>query len=493
MAHTYYSASPTLAKFHADNSVVRGVMGPVGSGKSVGCCMEAIARSRAQAPYNGVRRTRGAIIRNTFPELKSTTIKTWTAWIPEHVCPIVYGSPIVGRLAEHLGDGTRMEMEVLFLPLDNERDIKKVLSLDLTWAWINEAREIPSTVVTALIRRLGRFPPLDQGGPSWSGIWMDTNPPDEDHWWPLAAGYTDPPDDWDEERKRQMCNPQGWRFFKQPGGLIRTQDGKYVPNPAAENIKHLAGGYDYYYKQLAGSTTDATNVYVLGNCGTVTSGRPVYPEYNDETHAADKIEAYKGLPLQLAWDFGLTPAVVIGQVSPRGQLRVMHEFTTESMGLRQFVTSVVRPFLSLKYPGHSIRSFGDPAGAQRSQADEKTCFDELKELGIPTLPAPGDNNIIQRTECVKAWLNRLSDGKPAFQIAKDCRVLRKALKGAYCIERVRVTGKDDVWRDTPTKNKFSHISNALEYLALGVDPLMSRRHNSGPTYRKQEVSAKGWS
>ena len=63
--------------------LVRGIMGPIGSGKSVACCAEIMMRSCEQAPgRDGVRRTRWAIIRNTYPELKSTTIKTWLDWFP---------------------------------------------------------------------------------------------------------------------------------------------------------------------------------------------------------------------------------------------------------------------------------------------------------------------------------------------------------------------------------------------------------------------------
>lgn len=82
-------------RFHADDSFVRGIMGPIGSGKSVACVIEIISRALRQAPnQDGVRRTRWAVIRNTYPELTSTTIKTWMDWLPVSQCPIVYSSPL---------------------------------------------------------------------------------------------------------------------------------------------------------------------------------------------------------------------------------------------------------------------------------------------------------------------------------------------------------------------------------------------------------------
>ena len=61
----HYKAEPTASKFHRSDAFVRGLRGPIGTGKSVTCCMEMIRRAREQAPLEGVRRTRWAGIRNT--------------------------------------------------------------------------------------------------------------------------------------------------------------------------------------------------------------------------------------------------------------------------------------------------------------------------------------------------------------------------------------------------------------------------------------------
>ena len=64
--------------FHYDNSFIRLLLGPVGCGKSVSNLAEIMMRACRQQPGNdGVRHTRWGVIRNTYPELKSTTIKTW--------------------------------------------------------------------------------------------------------------------------------------------------------------------------------------------------------------------------------------------------------------------------------------------------------------------------------------------------------------------------------------------------------------------------------
>ena len=212
MREIAYTAEPTPVLFHASDAFVRGLRGPIGSGKSVACCIEIVSRAlrQAQGP-DGKRRSRWAIIRNTYPELKSTTIKTWLEWVPENVFgPIKWDTPISHTVKLR----PDVELEVYFIALDKPQDVKKLLSLELTGVWINEAREVPKPVVDAATGRVGRFPPVRDGGCTWSGVIMDTNSPDDDHWWYHSA---------EEE------TPKGWAFFSQPGGL----------SPDAENLRNL--------------------------------------------------------------------------------------------------------------------------------------------------------------------------------------------------------------------------------------------------------------
>ena len=75
----------TLKKFLKSDNFFRGLRGPVGSGKSVACCIEVFRRALQQEPNaQGIRKSRWAVIRNTNPQLKTTTIKTWLDWFPEN-------------------------------------------------------------------------------------------------------------------------------------------------------------------------------------------------------------------------------------------------------------------------------------------------------------------------------------------------------------------------------------------------------------------------
>ena len=79
-----FSKSATVWKFLHDKSFVRGLMGPVGSGKSYGCAAEIMLKAVQQkpSPRDGIRYSRFVIVRNTYPELRTTTIKTWAGAVP---------------------------------------------------------------------------------------------------------------------------------------------------------------------------------------------------------------------------------------------------------------------------------------------------------------------------------------------------------------------------------------------------------------------------
>lgn len=473
-----YTAEATAARFHADNSFVRGIMGPIGSGKSVACCMEIFSRAiRQTVGSDGKRSSRWAVIRNTYPELKSTTIRTWSDWFPESICPVKWDTPITATMKlPDIGDGTGLDLELIFLALDKPQDIKKLLSLELTGAWINEAKEVSLSVLDMLTGRVGRFPSKRDGGWNWSGIIMDTNPPDDDHWWYSLA----------EELK-----PQGYSFYKQPPALI-LKDGEYIPNPLAENIRNHQNGYDYYLRQVPGKDRQWIKVFVQGEYGSWQEGKLVYPEYQDAIHCSETpLDPYEGVPLILGWDYGLTPCVAICQMTPRGQFRVIDELVTDDMGVRQFANDIVKPYLLNNYGKFRIESYGDPAGNARSSNSERTCMMELKDAGIPTVAAK-TNDFLARREAVAGFMNKMIDGAPGFLVSPKCRHLRKGFLGGYHFKRVLVSGEAR-YKDMPDKNIYSHIQDALQYAALAVETLnvKKRRTVSGisRTYTSPASSA----
>lgn len=456
MTIKHYNAEATPALFHASDKFVRGMMGPIGSGKSVACCMEILARASQQRPNSkGIRKSRWCVVRNTYGELKSTSIKTWQDWVPDELCPIIYDSPIRGMLRQRQPDGTVVELEMLFLALDRPDQVKKLLSLELTGAWINEAREVPKAILDGLTGRVGRYPNKTDGGASWSGIIMDTNPPDDDHWWYKCA---------EEE------TPVGWQFWQQPPALLYVKERGYFPNPVAENVNNHILGYEYWLRQIPGKTQEWIKVYILGQYGNIQEGKPVYPEYNDDLHCAKTIlQPFTNLPLVLSFDFGLTPAAIFSQLSPRGQFRALDELVSSEMGIKQFMRDVVVPHIATNFgqwqKDGSIYVVGDPAGNYRSQTDETTCLEIIQSFDFKHAEPASTNSFIARREAVATYLTRLTDGQPAFLLSPKCKMLRRGFLGGYKYRRIKVAG-DERYTDEPDKNQFSHPHDGLQYGAL---------------------------
>ena len=378
-----------------------------------------------------------------------------------------WDAPISGIIDFWLPDKTRVKAEIYFLALERPEDVGKLKSLELTGAWLNEAGEMAKQVFDMVTQRVGRYPPLKSGGPAWSGVILDTNPPDTDHWWYRIF----------EEQKLE-----GYEVYNQPGGLLE-RNGEYFENPEAENIGNLPGGYQYYKRQLAGKSKEWVKVYLLGQYGTVIDGKPVYPEYNDDIHCR-VIDPIPDRPLLVGLDYGLTPAAVICQLSARGQLLVLDELCSEDMGISQFARDVLKPHLQTNWAGYQYSAVGDPAGNRRAESDEKTCFMELAEQGIAATPAM-TNDFTARREAVAKYLLRLTDGKPALVVSPKCVNVRKGFMGGYCYRRLQVGGEK--YRDVADKNKYSHPHDALQYVALFTQFVDSASFVKPIKYREKVV------
>lgn len=447
-----YVPSPTGQLFHNDDSFVRVVMGPYGSGKTTTAINEVVRRACSMPRWNkGRRRSKWAIVRNTSGELATTTLPSWLAWFDELGDIHKRQKPIMTY--EHVfNDGFGIvELELIFIALDKDQDIAKIKSFELTGAYINEISEVPKSILAHMKGRVNRYPSKAFcPEPYWSGIIADTNPPDEDHW--IHEDF--------EEKAIH-----GYKLFKQPPALIEQKDGSYVRNPHADNAKHLPD--DYYTNLATGQSREFVKVFCLGMYGTVGTGQRVYTEFNSDLHAVDELDAIQGEPLYLGWDFGLTPACIVVQLSQRGQLLVLKEYVARDIGVRSFAESVVIPGLIKDFPYCKVGdSQADPAGVARDQLFEQmSCIGELNELGIETRAA-STNDIEPRLASVRYFLNKNVDGKPAFVISrKGCPTLYKGFLKTYVFARIAVSGEAR-YKKEPDKNEASHPHDGLQYICL---------------------------
>jgi hypothetical protein len=420
---------------------------------------------RVQA--DGRKHSRFAVIRNTYPELKTTTIKTWHQWVPEDIGSWTASGPPTHRIVDD-----KLDMEVMFVALDRPEDVRKLLSMELTGAWINEAREVPKSILDGLTGRVGRFPPTRDGGCVEPQIIMDTNPPEIDHWWYVLAE-----EDTSSQRNTDLVNSvktaenmmrqAGTLGPKQP--LFRFLSQSDANGPDAENLQNLPPAY--YAKASAGKSEEWKKVYIRGEYGFVQDGRPVYPEFREHLHVKE-FELNPRLPLSLGIDFGLTPAATIGQRSFSGIHRIRWEVVTEHMGAKQFAETL-RGFIAQHCSNYQIDTIsGDPAGDSDGQQDsDQTCFKILRNNGIDARPAPFPGRINDFTIRREAHANsmlKLIDGEAAFQVhPQGCPTLRRGMAGQYRYRRVQVAG-DERFHDKPEKNSVSHVCEADQYRMLGA-------------------------
>lgn len=442
-----YRPSPVTGRFMQSDAVIRGLSGPLGSGKSVACAMELVRRACEQAPNKkGVRRTRFAIIRNTVRMLKDTTIKTVHDWLPPGLAGRWYATTNTFMLGFTLPDGTVVESEWMFRPLESSEDVRNLLSLELTGAWINEYREVNPDILINLLGRIGRFPKQGDAPPTWVGVIMDTNPPAVGTFWHKLF-ETDELDGnlaaFEEKFGREVKE-----LFRQPSGM----------SPEAENRENLPDGY-YELLVASGRDEDWINVHVHGEYGVRRDGLPVYPQFNARVHVAETpLQYLKHKPLTIGIDFGLTPAAAILQQNAIGQWMVLAELVSRNTGIEEFAVKL-RRLLRERFPdANDYDMWCDPAGNQRSQVNAETPCGALRAAGFT--PRTGTNDPETRLGSVRRPLNRMVEGEPGLLVDRTCTTLIEGFMGGYKYETVT---KTDEPQDRPAKTFESHVHDALQY------------------------------
>ena len=455
-----------LQQFMLSTAPVQILVGPIGSGKSVACNLKMWAISNQQKPGpDGVRRTRWAITRANYPQLRTTTIRTFLDTFPETVYGLLRWTQPPQQIVR-FGD---VEMAVDFLALDKPEDVAKLRSAEYTGVFFNELSFVAvKEIFDEATSRVGRYPAIKDGGASWAGVIADTNVPDQDHWLALMRGLVPWPEGMLEEDRIALTWPKQWDFFMQPPGLleVRRDDGVvigYDDNPKAENLKWLPKGY--YGNLIAGKTEAWIKSRVLNQIALVVDGEPVWPAFRRELHVAkDVLQAVPGHQIWIGADFGRSPAVLFGQ-TVNNRVSILEEMQGHNVSAVTFAPQVKRR-LEQKYPGHSFVAYGDPKGQDKTQSDERTAYDIFRANGIDMKPSPVKMNLIEtRIAAVDYLLGQLYDGRPRLQISPNCRTLIAGMEGGYCYERKLRSAEI---KTEPAKNRFSHLCDSLGYMTIAM-------------------------
>lgn len=433
-----YAPPPTVAEFIREYTpgelFFDWIVGPVGSGKTTGIFFKLVymASLQAPSPQDGIRRSRAVVVRNTMPQLRDTTITSWNYWFKEPA-----SGSWVARDTKFTLRFNDVECEVMFRPLDTPDDVARVLSLEVTFAILDEFVQIDKAIVEALSARCGRYPPAIDGGATNWGMWGSSNPGNEDSWW---------------HEKLEGELPTNWVYFKQPSGF----------SPRAENVENLPGKTAYYHSLAEGKSEHWIKQFIETQWGWSLDGTPVLKTFAPQLHVAKRTIPFNPrLPLIAGFDPGMSSAMIFGQMDMDGRLVVLAELVQDGFGAKRFIAERLKPHLRLRYPG--LQEFiisPDPAAFSRSQTDEQTVVMEFKKAGFKIDVVDMNNQLPPRIGAMEHFTTRLIGGTPALLIDPSCKTLIRALSTGW---RYKLK-KDDERAAEPEKNSFSHPADGFGYL-----------------------------
>jgi hypothetical protein len=377
----------------------------------------------------------------TYGELRSTTIQTWLDWFGD-LTRIVYGHPITGFFSFPVGDGTVVECDLIFLALDKPKDVKKLKSLELTGVWINEASEVPVSILNMATGRVNRYPAKRQGGFNWSGVIMDTNSPDVDNWWYKLA-------------EEQL--PDDYEFFNQPPALL-FQDKDYIPNPDAENIENHSIGYDYYFKQLPGKPKEWVDVFILNKYGNSEPTLKVYSDYSEQNHTNRVFSPEMG---HIIWthDFNFTPlSSAILQQDDNGDVFAVDEIILKSAVAKQTAYEFCERYKD--YKNIPVYIYGDASGhvgEKHGHASDYMQIERiLKKEGFRVrMRVPRSNGAIKDGQnSLRAKICDATGKRSLFVNPQRCKYTDRGLATVQLKEGSTFQEED---------SEFQHITTAMRY------------------------------
>lgn len=458
-----YTPPNSLVEFFQHDEPFRFIRGPIGSTKTTATIMELMRRAGEQEPQSdGVRRTRAVVVRNTLQQLKTTFLVSWMQLLR----PVSRWKVSDSTIEVRMGD---IELDVLLLPLDTEENINRLLSLELTFGIVSEFRELDLGVVQSVLSRCGRYPSPLAGGPTWYGVWGETNSFTEDSAW-----Y----DFLEVER------PKNVYYLVQPGAFDEGADWKqWLPK-------------QYYENMIEANEELWVDQYVHNKIGPSLSGQAVWRHSFDyDSHVSTKGLIVNPMrPLCIGLDTARNPAAVITQIDGRGRLMVLGECHREGCGIEKFIDETLTPYLSQdRFNGCSVYCVIDPSSIKRGEIGEESVLQAINRLGYPAVIAR-TNNIDPRLRAVEKWMSRLSGGGAGlrFDLAW-CPLLVQAVGSKYRYKKLK-SGELDL---KPEKlHPWSDLADALQYAALGSSKaIMSRAlriQDVGTEYRQQPISAAAW-
>ncbi len=267
----------------------RAFIGGVGSGKTIAGCFFALKRVVDHPGMLGVVATR------TYPMLRDVVIREMLDKVPEEI--IDYYNKQEARIK------FANDAEILFRPLESDRQIDRLRGLTVNWFWMDEAAYCPAYAFEILAARLRQGEDragaitTTPAGFNWVYEKFADNPGEEyrsvagvtSHDNPfLPSGYVE---DLEREYSKEYLRQEVYGEFVKFHGLVYSEfrDSNVLSRQAVRDMdfQEYVYGYDSGFK----------NPRVLLKVGRTADGQYVVVDefYRREALLSSSIEAFKGM------------------------------------------------------------------------------------------------------------------------------------------------------------------------------------------------------
>lgn len=483
-----HSPGPVADAFRRSRAFIKICIGPVGSGKTMAALQSGLELAARQGgridAQTGVlvRKARIGVIRESYPSIEATTLKSWWNLIPREEGKFSLRAPYTHHfkrvLRRDADDGRVLEV------LDCEFEFRAIGDLSVEEAcrgWevnaviVDEWDLQPADLVPFLTGRVGRFSDLDPSLVVDPQIIAVMNMPDIDnHAYQLAT-----------DREMAVLGDDAAKIlsdwlgarplietFIQPGGMESD----------AENLHNLEGGRAYYVRQIAANKHKPAYVdrMVHNKPVSLMHGQAVNAGFSQREHVG-AVEWDRRYKLIVGIDQGQFGAAVFLFRNQLGQLRTVGEVVNIAkdgrsqlkVGARAFGQQVRAKLLEDFRVVHAeqIRVVGDPAmfaASDRPQDEYDWRLAFQSALGFPVHRAKTNREALRHEVIWKA-----QDDRGGYMVDPGCRTLIRAHAGGYRYSKETLNTGETRDRLEVAGTFYTNVADAEQYAALEGEHVIS--------------------
>ena len=489
------SPGPVADAFMKSTAFICGIIGPVGSGKTMAALQKGLRIAAMQGGTRNaqgvvIRRARIGIIRESYPSIDSTILKSWFNIVPREYGKFSGKAPYTHNFAKVLKrdeDGQPcdiLEVEFEFRAIGDQTVEQACRGWEVVAVIVDEADLQPPELVAFLTGRVGRGQ-MDPALVKLPTIILSLNMPDIDnHAYQLLVEQDL---SWlSEDDKAALAGVlQGRKLierFIQPGGT----------EPDAENLHNLPGGRGYYVIQVAANRHRPGYVdrMVHNKPVPLMHGLPVNPQFAFRDHVG-AVTWDRRCKLIVGVDQGNFCAAVALFRDEYGRVRTCGEVVNTAPDGRSllkvgpsFFGKKLRAHLLSKYPGlrtDQVRVVGDPAMFLASDSpadvqDWRIAFQSA--LGFPVHRAKTNKAALRNEAIWKAMAER-----GGYEVDASCKHLIRAHSGGYRWQKETLHTGETRGDLTIADTVYTHVADAEQYAALEgehvVEDVRGRKRQRG--------------